>query len=303
MQILMKHQINTLFVGINGKYNGKLVFAGTKNVLLRKKQYLISDDERLALPIAKSIVLAKIKNELNFVQRIKRKNNCEDEFEKNIRSLKMILARTETADTLDELRGHEGLAARNYYSVFRYNLIPEWADFPRRSRNPPRSNVNAVLSFLYTLLMYRIEIAIETAGLDSMAGFLHVSDYGKNALVFDLMEEFRTPIADTLCCSLFNLGTLSPDDFETVEPEMAEDDMFNTVEDTENSESSSKAILLTKEGLKKVIAGFEKKIDTVLLYPPLEEKLSLNRIIIAQVKHLKRVILGEETVYRGYLYK
>ncbi|MHC6204242.1 CRISPR-associated endonuclease Cas1 [Breznakiellaceae bacterium SP9] len=69
-----------------------------------------------------------------------------------------------------------------------HNLISEWASFPNRSRNPPLTNVNAVLSFLYTLLMYRLETAIELAGLDPMAGFFHAIEYGKNSLVFDLME-------------------------------------------------------------------------------------------------------------------
>jgi CRISPR-associated protein Cas1 len=297
MHLLMKHQINTLFIASNGKYNGKLVFTGTKNVLLRKKQYAVSDDETQSLSIARSVVLAKIKNELTFAQRIKRKNDCEAVLGRCIQSLKTTLDRVEKAETIDELRGHEGLAARNYFSVFRYNLIPDWAQFPGRSKNPPQTNVNAVLSFLYTLLMYRIEIAIEVTGLDAMAGFLHVSDYGKNALVFDMMEEFRTPVVDTLCSALFNLGTLCRGDFEGKDTD-PEGFVFDP--DSEE-EHTGKIVLLTKDGLKKVIPAFEKKIDTALQYQ--NTKLSLNNIIIEQAKHFKRVILGEEKEYRGFLYK
>jgi CRISPR-associated protein Cas1 len=292
MRLLIKHQINTLFISSNGKYNGKLVFNGTKNVLLRKKQFLLSDDESRCLALAKSIVLAKIKNELSFVQRIKRKKDCEQEFAKTVQSLKMILSNVERAKTIDEVRGHEGLAAKNYFSVFRHNLIPSWAEFPNRSKNPPLTNVNAVLSFIYTLLMYRIETAIENSGLDPMAGFLHVSDYGKNALVFDLTEEFRTPIADTLCCALFNLGTLTSDDFTPADDSLDDDDG-----------KSINAMLLTKPGLKKVIAAFEKKIETSIFYPMLESNISMNKIIIEQVNHFKRVIIGEETEYKGFFYK
>jgi len=295
-RLLIKHQINTLFISSNGKYNGKLIFNTTKNVFLRKKQYILSDDGKCALPIAKSIVLAKVRNELTFIHRIKRKTDSETEFSKVIQSLKTTIGQIDAAETIDELRGYEGIAAKQYFSVFRHNLIPDWAQFPRRSKNPPRSNVNAVLSFLYTLLMYRIETAIEVSGLDAMAGFLHAAEYGKNALVFDLTEEFRTPIADTLCCALFNHNVLSVELFRTVT------DVDDT--DTDNSANDEeRTILLTNEGLKKVITAFEKKMEALVYYPPLETQLSLDMIIIEQVKQLKRVILGDEKAYKGYLYK
>lgn len=295
-RLLIKHQINTLFISSNGKYNGKLMFNATKNVFLRKKQYILSDDVKYALPIAKSIVLAKIRNELTFIHRINRKTGNETEFSAVIQSLKTTIEQIDVAETIDELRGYEGMAAKQYFSVFRYNLIPDWAQFPRRSKNPPRSNVNAVLSFLYTLLMYRIETAIEVSGLDAMAGFLHASEYGKNALVFDLMEEFRTPIADTLCCSLFNHNVLTPELFRAVT------DVENTDVDN-NADNGERAILLTNEGLKKVIPAFEIKMETLVYYPPLDAQLSLDMIIIEQVKQIKRVILGEEKTYKGYMYK
>jgi len=303
MRLLMKHQINTLFLGYNGRFNGKLVFSGTKNVFLRKKQYALSDNAQSALGIAKAIVGAKIKNELSFVQRIKRKEGDKNEFNTVVQSLKTMLEKSECAASLDELRGYEGTAARNYFSVFKKNLDPEWADFPFRSKNPPRSNVNAVLSFLYTLLMYRVESAIEYVGLDPMAGFLHASEYGKNALVFDLMEEWRTPVADTLCCALFNLGTLKQCDFEAHSEEEMEDVVFSDDAADGAGGAAAKAVFLTKDGLKKVIPAFEKKIDTLLAYPQLDKRLSFNKIIIEQAEHLKRVVLGEELVYKGYYYK
>ena len=284
-RLLIKHQINTIFISSNGKFNGKLVFNETKNIFLRKKQYSLSDIENSALLIAKSIVSAKVKNELTFIQRIKRKGGNGQEFLEIVQDFKKIIEQIETVENVEKLRGYEGIAARKYFSVFRYNIIPDWAEFPRRSKNPPLTNVNAVLSFLYTLLMYRIETAIEAAGLDTMAGFLHEHEYGKSALVFDLSEEFRTPVVDTLCCSLFNLGVLSLEDFNVI------------------TEDEERPVLLTKDGLKKVIIAFQKKMDTLVHYPPAESQLSWQMIIIEQVRHLKRVILGEEMIYKGFLYK
>ncbi|GBU24445.1 CRISPR-associated protein Cas1 [Fibrobacteria bacterium R8-3-H12] len=286
MDILMWHKINTVFIsGKNGKYNGKLEFLPNKNIFLRKKQYLLADNPEFALPIAKSIVLAKVKNQLTYAQRIKRKSNLdENEFTGNINFIKDILNEIEKAAAINELRGLEGMCAKEYFSVMRHNILPDWAEFPSRSMNPPRSNVNAVLSFVYTLLMYRVESAIELASLDAMAGFLHSCEYGKNSLVFDLMEEFRTPIADALTCSLFNLNQLCKDDFAV-------------------SEDEEQAVLLTEEGLKKVITEFENKINSIIFYAPQNDKFSLNKIIIEQVQHFRRVILGEESEYRGFAFK
>ncbi len=293
MDVLMQHGINTVFInGKNGKFNGKLEFTANKNIFLRKKQYKLADSEEFALPIAKSIVIAKIKNQLTFAQRIKRKSDLnENEFLANINFIKGVLKECENAANINELRGYEGMCAKEYFAVMRHNILPDWAEFPSRSMNPPKTNVNAVLSFIYTLLMYRVESAIEAVSLDAMAGFLHSHEYGKNSLVFDLMEEFRTPIADTLACSLFNLNMLNEDDFRIVEP------------GSEDGNYDETAVLLTKEGLKKVISEFENKIRTLVLYVPKGERLSFNKIIFEQAMQFRRVIDGTETEYKGFIFK
>jgi CRISPR-associated protein Cas1 len=149
--------------------------------------------------------------------------------------------------------------------------------------------------FLYTLLMYRVEAAIEAVGLDPMPGFLHAAEYGKKALVFDLMEEFRTPVADTIYCSLFNLNILAENDFDPADkdiPKARTDRAYPEI-----------PVFLTHEGIKKVISIFEKKIESTSYYQPLNAEIALKTIILEQVKYFKRVILGEETEYQGYKYK
>lgn len=301
IKLLTRHGIDTIFLSRNGMFNGKLQFSQNKNVFLRQKQYKMLDDSFKCLTLAKSIVMTKLKNQLTVMQRIKRKKNEAEELGKAIASVRQCISKVENTDSLDKLRGIEGVGARNYFSVFKYNLIPEWASFPKRSKNPPLSNVNAVLSFLYTLLMYRVEAAIESSSLDPMVGFLHALDYGKNALVFDMMEEFRAPIVDTLCASVFNLGILDPEDFE----EKSFDEEFPSEGEVneEASEEKQKPIYLNKKGLNKVITAFEKKIESEIVYAALNKKMSFNRIIIEQVKHLKRVINEEETEYKGFLYR
>lgn len=315
-RLLTKYKIPVTFLSSNGKFTGKLTFGDSKNIFLRQKQFRILDDKEQSLKIAKSIVVGKIKNQISFMQRIKRKNSIVDKKVSDaINAIKNTLANAEKTDDIEKLRGFEGLAARQYFSVFEYNIAPEWAEFKSRSKNPPKSNVNAVLSFLYTLLMYRVESALESQGLDICVGNLHAINYGKNALVFDLMEEFRTPICDSICSSLFNLGTLEEEDFEKVifskesDDYPLQDDKIPEGNETSQSEEGlesggeSFGILLTKKGIKKVIAAFEAKMDNLIMYQPTGEKLSYIKIIYQQVIHYKRVISGEETEYKSYYFK
>lgn len=128
---------------------------------------------------------------------------------------------------------------RYYFSVLKLHIKPEWAVFEKRSKNPPETNVNAVLSFLYYLLAEEVELALQSEGFDCMAGVLHEIQYGRKSLVYDLMEEFRTPFADVIYCRLFNHKILNEEDFT----------------------QEGKAVYLTRDSMKKVIAEFEAKMS------------------------------------------
>lgn len=237
LRLISKYKIETTFLSSNGKFSSKLSFENGKNVFLRQKQFRILDDKLKSSEIAKSIVIGKIKNQISFMQRIKRKDN--------------------------------------------------------------RTNAE-------------IESAIESQGLDCCAGNLHVLNYGKKALVFDLMEEFRTPIADAVCCTLFNQGILKPEDFENVCFSSDSEDFplenYENISESENMKDgfvteNQKGILLTKVGIKKVIAAFENKMDSLIMYYPMNEKTSYKKIIYYQVQQYKRVINEEEKDYKAYYFK
>lgn len=282
IRLITKNRLPMTFLSKNGKFNAKLTFGENKNVFLRQRQYSILNNPAESLAMARAIVLGKIRNQLCFMQRIGRTRKLSDEesdrVNASIAQIKNYQAGAETTDDIEKLRGLEGMAARTYFGVFTLNLIPEWAEFKNRSRNPPESNVNAVLSFLYTLLMYRVESALESQGLDVYCGNLHALAYGKTALVYDLVEEFRTPVADAICCSLFNLGVLNKEDFRT----------------EDFPEEGCTGVLLSKEGLNKVIAAFEEKMETGISY---------QKIIYAQAEHYRRVMAGEDAEYIPYQQK
>jgi len=297
LSLIMRYKIDTVFLNRNGRFNGRLSFGDSKNVYLRLKQYRLLENEEFKLKFAKSIVSGKIRNQILFMQRINRKKENNSQIFEAIQKTKQILDSIERAENIEQIRGYEGMAAKYYFSVFRYAINQDWAIFNGRSKNPPEDNVNAVLSFLYTLLFYRVESAIEVEGLDPFAGFFHSVDYGKKTLAFDLMEEFRTPIVDTTTVALFNLGILNPEDFEE-KIFSKKDEEYPLEEDSENvAIEEKKGVLLTKEGIKKVISHFEKKLDTEIFYQPLGQTITYKRVIREQANHFHRVVNSEKIEY------
>jgi CRISPR/Cas system-associated endonuclease Cas1 len=188
---------------------------------------------------AKAIASTKVKNQLTFMMRIRRKTK-EDELSIRdaINKNKKILEDIEASDSIDKLRGYEGIAARNYFQVFARDIIQDWAVFKGRSKNPPRDNVNAVLSFLYTLLYQRIDACIEA---EDEAGDMPVR--------------------------------------------------------------STRGVLLNENGLRKCIAGFEKKMSTTIISPSTARTVSYFHLIRDQVQLYKRFINGEEANYKPFLYR
>jgi len=309
LRMLMHHRIDTIFLSANGRFNGKLQFEEGKNVFLRKRQYDSLRDPDFCLAVARSIATGKLTNQITYMQRINRKN-ASINVDQVIGQAKRNLDTLCVANSVDSIRGHEGMGSKLYFSVFRLNLIPDWAVFKGRSMNPPKDNVNAVLSFLYTLLMYRVDAYIEMEGLDPYVGYLHTLEFGKRSLTFDLMEEFRAPVCDTLACALFNLGILTATDFETVDFSKESDDAplqydESAIAENDRIETSDsvKGVLLSKEGARKVALKFEEKMDSELFYPPENTKISYQRIIAAQVHRFRMLLAGEEIEYKPFMIK
>lgn len=307
LRMLMKHKIDTVFLSRNGRFNGKLEFQEGRNVFLRKRQYQILDDEAAGKALAASVIRGKIQNQVNFMQRIGRKKDV-DSIDEAVIGAKKCLDQLESTESMESLRGYEGYASRLFFSILKLNISPDWARFAGRSMHPPKDEVNAVLSFLYTLLLYRVDSYVEMVGLDPYVGYLHTLSYGKRALTFDLMEEYRTSIADTLCCALFNLGILAKTDFNSSVFSMDDDDQpldtpIEVQEGTVVTESAERlsGVLLTNEGLKKVSNQFEEKMATLIFYPPIAEKISYQQVMIEQIKHFSRVLMGEESAYKPFV--
>jgi len=304
LNLLMHYNIDTVFMGKSGKFNGKITFQTGKNVFLRQKQFKLLDNNDFKVNFSKIITRAKLKNQLVFLQKIARKEKNDIKLHDLTQKLKRNIQTLENIDNVDSIRGYEGYGAKLYFSGFKYGIFSDWATFNGRTMHPPKDNVNAILSFLYTLILFRVDSAIELAGLDPYVGYMHTLDYGKRSLTFDLMEEYRTPIADRLAITLINKEILKKDDFTSVNFSKEDNFPLSQEDSSETTiDKDNEGILLTKKGIRKVIKHFEKRLAEEIFYKPLNKRITYKKLINEQIKHFKRVINGEELEYKPLIIK
>lgn len=331
---LMRNNIDTVFLTRYGRYLGRLSPVESKNVFLHKGQYNRLDDPVFPLRLARSIVAGKLSNMATLLMRIKRSRKQPAAGIKAGEIMDLI-PKLKNAESVESIRGYEGRGSAIYFGGFPYGFV-ENMGFSKRVRRPPTDPVNSVLSLLYTFLMNRVYSAVRVAGLDPYPGFLHSIDYGRYSLVLDLMEEFRTIIADTLTLSLFNLKILQKNDFRVEIPVEAdansdligttsdvsadpiglismkegETDAFDLPEQRMETEATPQTqvtgkypVKLSPEAFRRVIDAFEKKLTTSFFYPPADRQLTYGEVIIFQAGHYRKVIEGEVDVYQPVLLK
>lgn len=257
------------------------------NVLLRRAQYRVADDETKALDIARCCVAAKIQNQratlLRFVRNHADAEGAED-IRRSLASMDTCLGRVRVVDSVDSLRGLEGDAAESYFSVFdRMVLVPgpEFR-FRSRSRRPPLDRVNALLSYTYSILALDLRSALESVGVDPYVGFLHVERPGRPSLALDLMEEFRSPFADRLVLGLVNLRQVDPSGF-VVHP--------------------TGEVEMTPETRKTLLAAYQKRKRETISHPFLEEEMDIGLVFLAQARLLARHLRGDLEYYPAFLWR
>lgn len=271
----------------NGKFLYRISDKNRGNVLLRKEQYRISDDGSRAMPYARNMILAKVYNQRNTVNRALRDHSMridEEKFTKVSNNLKKKMSDIENVSDIDALRGIEGDAAVDYFSVFDDMILNQKEDFAfnGRNRRPPLDNVNAMLSFLYTLLANDCADALEGVGLDSYVGFMHTDKPGRKSLALDLMEELRAPLVDRLVLTLINQRQITGDDFIKEE---------------------SGAVRFTSDGRKKILKAWQEKKKLEITHPFLDEKLEWGLVAYVQALLLARVVRGDMDEYPPFLWK
>ncbi|OOF71146.1 type I-C CRISPR-associated endonuclease Cas1c [Rodentibacter caecimuris] len=207
-----ENNVNLAFFSENGRFLGRLQGQQSGNVLLRRAQY--KQSEQNPVSIARSIIAAKIQASKRVLQRRIRNHGDNTNIQSAITALNVSLRHLKQTDNLERIRGIEGDAAARYFGVLGL-LIKESSgfQFDGRNRRPPRDGVNALLSFLYSILGKDISGALQGVGLDPQIGFLHADRPGRDSLSQDILEEFRAWWIDRMVLSLINRGQIKPKDF------------------------------------------------------------------------------------------
>ena len=282
-----KRQIGLCFLRQSGRFLARVCGASWGNVLLRKKQYRVSDDGAESCRIARNFIVGKIYNSRAILERGKRDHPMSidvEAFEEVSRELASSIREARQAESLDDLRGIEGNAARLYFSVFGELVLQNRKEFPfdGRIKRPPIGRVNAALSFVYTMLAHDCASALESVGLDAYVGFLHRDRPGRESLALDLMEEFRAAFADRFVLTLINNRVLTPKMFE---------------------ERENGATWLAEDGRKAVIAAWQERKRDTLSHPFLGEKIFWGLGPYVQALLLPRHLRGDLDEYPACLWK
>ncbi len=270
--------IAVTFLTEYGRFLADVVGAPSGNVLLRRTQYRRADDSKSTAALARAFVAGKIANARHVLRRAVRENGLDGTVEAAADTLGHRLRALGQVENLDAIRGLEGDAAAVYFGVFGSLVTQQREHFPfaDRNRRPPVDPLNALLSYLYTLLRFDAAAALTTHGLDPAVGFLHRDRPGREGLALDLIEEFRAPLADRFVLALVNRQQIQPRHFRTTE---------------------TGAVLLTDEGRKEVLTAWQKRKQEEIAHPFLDEKLPIGLLLHAQALLLARHLRGDLDAY------
>jgi CRISPR-associated protein Cas1 len=274
---------SVVWFGRGGKFKGRLAGPTTGNVLLRRAQYEAQADPDRSSAIARNVVAGKLRNTRSIVQRAARESEEPDAavLESASSDLADTLRDLSLVRVLDDVRGLEGRAGRTYFEVLRHMIRADRAEyaFNGRNRRPPRDRVNALLSFVYALVLSDCVAGCEGVGLDPQFGYLHALRPGRPSLALDLMEEFRPVLADRLVLSLINRRQLRTDDFE---------------------DRPGGAVQLNESGRKTVISAYQKRKQEEINHPILNRQVPLGLVPHIQARLLARHLRGDAAEYMPF---
>ena len=282
-----ERNISLCYLSPQGKFLARISGRIKGNVILREQQFASKNDEKISLDIARNCITGKVYNARWVLERAVRDHALQIDTEKVKAAsafLKNSLEQIQKCGSRDQLRGYEGEAASIYFGVYDQLILQQKEDFAFHGRNkrPPIDNVNALLSFVYTLLTNSITSALECVGLDPYVGYLHTERPGRASLSLDLIEELRAILADRFVLTLINKRMISGKGF---------------------SQKENGAVLMDDETRRKVITEWQNKKKEVITHPYLGEKVEWGMIPYVQAMLLARYLRGDLDGYPVFLWK
>ena len=282
-----ERNISLCYLTPQGKFLARISGKIKGNIVLRHRQYKSSDDEAISMEIARNCILGKVYNARGVLERGLRDHKFQinaEKVKKASDNLKNSINYIQNSQTKGELRGYEGEAASVYFGVFDELILQQKKEFSFQGRNkrPPKDNVNAMLSFVYTLLANNVVSALESVGLDPYVGYLHTERPGRASLALDLIEELRAVFADRFVLSLINKKIISGKSFIKKE---------------------NGAVLMNDDLRKKLLIEWQNKKKEVITHPYLKEKVEWGMIPYVQALLLARYLRGDLDSYPVFLWK
>lgn len=276
-----------IWLSRSGRFLGRLEGPVSGNVLLRRAQHETMDSPVKTLEVARNLVAGKLKNQREVILRSARETEAPKDHEILSHTAKLlaeILLQLPAVTDLDTLRGMEGDAAHHYFAAFSSMVLADRETFALagRTRRPPLDPTNALLSFLYALLLSDCVAGAQGVGLDPQMGFLHSLRPGRPSLGLDLMEELRPVLADRLTLTLINRRQLNPQDFDR---------------------RPGGAVLLNDSGRKKVVVAYQERKQDEIFHPGAQQKMPLGLVPHIQARLLARHLRGELAAYPPYHHK
>lgn len=271
----------------SGRFLGRLEGPVSGNVLLRRAQHQALDSPPRTLEVARNLVAGKLKNQRSVLLRSARDTDAPQDREilsHSARLLGEILLQLPAVTDLDILRGMEGDAAHQYFASFSHMVLADRETFAigGRTRRPPLDPTNAMLSFLYALLLSDCVAGAQGVGLDPQMGFLHSLRPGRPSLGLDLMEELRPVLADRLALTLINRRQINEADFDR---------------------RTGGAVLMNEGGRKKVVVAYQERKQEEVFHTGAQQKMPLGLVPHIQARLLARHLRGELTAYTPYFHK
>ncbi len=268
-----------------GRFRARIEGPTRGNVLLRRAQHLALDNEARTRAIAIRVVAGKVQNSRVLLLRAAREAATESDestLRKSADRLAIALTHIHGAGSMAEVRGIEGEAARSYFEAFGSMVRVDRSDFPfdRRSRRPPRDRTNALVSFLYALVLAECSAALEGVGLDPQVGFLHVLRPGRPALALDLLEELRPALADRLALRLINRRQVTVDSFDNL---------------------PGGAYHLNEDGRRAVLVAFQRRKEEMVPHRLLQRSIQVGLLPHVQARLLARHLRGDLAEYPPYV--
>jgi CRISPR-associated protein Cas1 len=242
-------------------------------IILKQAEFYLDEKKRLDLAI--SFVCGAISNMLKV---LKYYDNRGCDLKVCIEEIENLYGKACLQKGIEELMAIEGNTREKYYKSFSEIIKNESYSFLKRTKRPPKTKIDALISFGNSLLYTTVLCEIYKTHLDPRIGFLHSTNFRRFTLNLDVSEVFKPIIVDRVLFSLLNKQMLKENHFM---------DELN-------------GVYLNDKGRELFIREFEDKLKSTIKHSKLNKNVSYRRLIRMELYKIEKHLMGEEN-YKPFI--